>query len=85
MPGIDNQHAEITGIRIMEEVFHQFRPALLFLQRHLGKSVAGQVDHVEFPVNQKVVHMYGFARAGSDAGELFPVQNPVDDRGLPHV
>lgn len=94
-------HAAVVGGRLVADVhqqqaqgqqagvgkpfFDEFAPPGSLLLGDLGVAVAGQVDEVDLLVDAEVIDVGGLAGGGTHPGKVFPVQEPVDDRGLAHV
>ena len=81
---VHDQYAQVdaAGGKV---ILHQLAPPGLLLLGDLGEAVAGQVHEIAFAVDGEVVDVDGLAGLVAHPGEVFPLQNPVDDGGFAHV
>ena len=85
VPNIHDQDTQGDEPGRLEIRLHQPSPAFPLLLADLGVAVAGQVRQIDAVVDEKVVHLGGFAGGGPHPGKILPVQQAVDDGGLAHV
>ena len=85
VPRVDDLHTEVNEPRRLEIALHQLAPAVALVLADLCVAVAGQIREVDLSVDEEVVDLRGLAGRRADAGEVVPVQQTVDDRGLADV
>ncbi|MNI78061.1 hypothetical protein D3C73_1344080 [compost metagenome] len=85
MAQVDNEQHQLQCLPFGKVLLDHLAPCRPLHFGHLRIAVARKIHEIQALINAVIVHMLRFARRGAGAGQILPVDHPVDQGGLPHI